>query len=150
MNLLPAAIALLLQTGLTGCTAGPAKPASSGISDTIHYGGSPIGTAQANRMISAYLANAANGATHSLFIDADTLRHYLNNKNIRALKFFLARPVDEQSRRATADSNRLTLVIAGIDADEHYVLTGNGDVYNEVSPCPTECPPGDAGSDLLP
>jgi len=145
--ILPAALlAALLCTGQR--TFGQKSAASAKeTKQRPYFGGGPISVPRANEMIGAYLSTGGSGTTHSLFIDADTLRKYLSDTKIRGVKFFLARPA---SSGKAIDSSGITLVIAGIGERNDYVLTPEGTVYNEVRPCPTECPDGQAGSDLIP
>lgn len=115
----------------------------------VQAGGS-ISVPEANQMITAYLRHADSGETRSLFCNADTLRALLGDKRITLVKFFLARKASATRTAGTADTaGQLTLVIAGVDSSDRYVLGYNSTVLDELLPCPYECPPGEAGQDLI-
>lgn len=115
----------------------------------------------ANRMIKSYLdgmdTNDNKNEIRSWLVNADSLRYFLSlhNEKIVNLKLMLAHNTDyinagHEGERAPAGSNALTLVIAGVDAENNYVYTDEGTVPERCQPCPEECiGSGNAASDTL-
>jgi hypothetical protein len=108
----------------------------------------------ANKMIQSYLTGvgypAVDTAIRALSFDADTLRAYLANPKIATVKFMFAQPTSyinagNYGKRPALSPGAITLVIAGMDNDDHYVLNNRNGVYDNMIPCPAQCP-GDASS----
>jgi len=109
----------------------------------------PVDTA--NRMIKSYLDGVgypmADTAIRALSFDADTLRAYLANHDITTVKFMFAH---QQSyinsggygTHPGLNPNAITLVIAGLNDNDQYVLNSRNGVYEHMSPCPVQCPGG--------
>lgn len=104
----------------------------------------------ANRMIKSYLNGidytVNNHEIRSWIVNADTLRRFLSlhNEKIVNLKLMIAHNMDyinagHEGQRPPVNSNALTLVIAGVDADNNYVYTDEGTVPERCQPCPEEC-----------
>ncbi|MBS1616640.1 MAG: hypothetical protein JST06_11050 [Bacteroidetes bacterium] len=113
----------------------------------------PIDTA--NKMIGSYLSSVgypyADTTIRSLSFNADTLRAYLNNSNIKDVKFYMA----HQITWLDADMNRygkniglapgkLTLIVVGLDNDGNVVRNSANGVYEHCMPCPMNCGSGSA------
>jgi hypothetical protein len=147
---------------LAGCTKdspsdqtaiAPVKPSRSqgNYSTTARYAGpdysQSISLELANSMITSYLTSvnypAADTALRSISFDADTLRSYLANSNIKTLKFVLAHRPSYKAINAGLYSgmnpSALTLVIVGQDQDDNYVLNYKNEVYDNSYPCPSMC-----------
>lgn len=116
----------------------------------------------ANKMINSYLnsisANANDTNLHSICINMDQLRLYDERSQgpgrIQHLKLFLAHKLDyvnagNEGRPCGYSSNALTVVIAGYTANGSYVYLEGDKVLDHSTPCPHNCPPGQASSDLL-
>lgn len=115
----------------------------------------------ANRMISSFLGGIANPPSgtaaplRSLTIDAEALRYYLSNTNIKNVKIMLAHRLDYINNGnfgvpAGYRSDALTIVIAGYDVNNNYVYTPANTALDNARPCPYHCPSsGTAASDLL-
>ena len=114
----------------------------------------------ANKMLTSYLAsvNTTSHADdlHSLIIDAEALRTYLADADIKHVKIMFAHRLDyinsgNAGVYAGNKINALTVVIAGYDEDNNYVCTPTGTYLDNAAPCPYSCPQnGTASSDLLP
>lgn len=103
----------------------------------------------ANQMIASYLASinypGNDTALRSLTFDADTLRSYLADNRIVTLKFMLAhRPeyinAGKYGMYAGMKSSALTVVIVGLDENDHYIYNDRNMVYEHAFPCPANCP----------
>ncbi len=126
--------------------------------DTVDTVGSrfiPVSTA--NDMISSYLysinSTVNDSDLRSFTINADSLRAYLANSAVRNVKFMLAHTQGwikqgNQGVYAGYQSGAVTIIIAGYDGSGNYIYN-NGQVLDNASPCPYNCPPGEAGSYLL-
>lgn len=107
----------------------------------------------ANRMIRSYLHavdyTVNTEALRAWFFDADTLRAFLQNKQIKHLKFFLAHTAEyafseNEGTLPPLNSHVLTFVLAGVDENNHYIYSDEGGPYDFAFPCPPRCPtPGD-------
>lgn len=82
----------------------------------------------------------------SMIMDADLIRNYLSNEEIRNVKFMLGeRTVDHNG----APTPTLTIIVTGYDSDGNYI-TNNGMVPDHTAPCPHLCPTiGDAANDFI-
>lgn len=147
----------------------PAAAAQGSTSNTskTHYaardssGTSPfISIDDANEMINSYIksTSTSSNATYgpdvkSYSIDADALRAYLEDPNVKKIKVCFAHTqayIDAGNTGLPAgyQSGAMTLVLVGYDASGNYIYH-NGAVLDHAAPCPYSCPPGDAGGDLL-
>ena len=144
-----------------GCKKDPAttslpqtpKPSSgTNHSSAMRYSGAdysqPIAIDTANRMIQSYLAsiNPASNNTilRSMTFDADTLRSYLLDSDIKTVKFMLAHtPAYMNSGRYGQDAGNaagaVTFIIVGLNEDNDFVYNAQGKVYDHIRPCPTNC-----------
>lgn len=119
----------------------------------------PISRDSANRMIRSYL-HAVNysvntEALRAWFFDADTLRAFLQNKQIKHLKLFLAHNAEyafseNEGVLPPLNSHVLTFILAGIDENNNYIYSDEGGPYEYALPCPPRCPVsgGSAGDTL--
>ena len=113
----------------------------------------------ANKMLSSYLNSLSisdpEPDLHSLIIDANALRYYLENQNITQLKIMFAHQLDYinnggLNEYAGLRSDAITIVIAGINENSDYVYTPAVTALDNAKPCPYNCPNGGtAASDLL-
>ena len=103
----------------------------------------------ANKMLQSYLNSvgypAVDTAIRSLSFDADTLRAYLQNPNITTLKFMFAHQPAYMNNggngvQSGMKPNALTMIIVGLNDDQHYVLNNRNEVYEHFVPCPSSCP----------
>lgn len=114
----------------------------------------------ANKMISSYITslngNTDNINLYSLIIDADQLRLYLSNTNIKHVKLMFAHTLDyinsgHGGQNCGYKSGALTLIIAGYDADNNYVYYDGNMLMDRLNPCPTACPSsGTASNNTFP
>jgi hypothetical protein len=113
----------------------------------------------ANNLIQSYLTSINypnNDSTlRSMTFDADSLRTYLNDTThgrIATLKFMFAhQPSYAQNnygKNAKFKGSAMTMVIVGLDEDDHYIYTKNNRVYEHVRPCPALC--DNSGATLTP
>ena len=80
----------------------------------------------------------------SVSIDAAPLRNYLNdNPEVSNVKIVLGERVN------TDESKEITMILVGYDANGDYVLAGENQVLDQSAPCPSNCPLGKAGNDLI-
>lgn len=112
----------------------------------------PIPVDTANRMIMSYLNSINYGvntaAPRSLIYDADSLRAYLNDTSkgkISYIKFMFAHQLDyinsgHEGQRPDSNTNAITMIIVGFDANNNYVLNRNNMVLDNCTPCPKHCP----------
>jgi hypothetical protein len=114
--------------------------------------GGPIDLITAQEEVKIYVDNAGVNALRSFHIDANTLKTCLGvplssgNANITNLKLIFA-----------TDKNDMTtsLVIVPYDGNGNYIFMSTGpqgqlQVYNQIAPCPSACPPkGQAQFDYL-
>jgi len=154
-------IGLLLMAGLAACK-GQIHSSGTGCVPGI---GQPsfIPVDSANKMLSSYLNSINSGQNDtdltSIIFDADTLRSLLNDTShgkIVKVKCMLAHTLcyinsGGQNQPCGYRSGKLTLVVAGYDLSNNYVLNPIGKAMNTGMPCPTSCPAtGTAASALLP
>ena len=110
----------------------------------------------ANKMIESYLTsiksednNSDRPNLNSLILEADPLRDYLQNPEIRRVKVMLAHSLEfinsgHFGQNAGYHSGELTIVLAGYNKDGDYVFSPGNRVLNHAMPCPRNCP--DAGT----
>lgn len=117
----------------------------------------------ANRMIGSYITSIApppGGAgagapdVKSFSVDADELRAYLADPTVKNVKLMFAHTMEyidagNEGKPAGYQSGALTIVLAAYDADGNYVYHNTNYVLDHCIPCPTSCPTGAAGSELL-
>jgi hypothetical protein len=111
----------------------------------------------ANKMITSYL-NARSGENdlNALIIDAEALRYYLQNTDIKKIKLMFAHKLSYINNGGVnqyggLNKNSLTLVIAAYDEDNDYVYSNYGKVMDFCEPCPSNCPQsGTAAQNTLP
>ena len=122
-----------------------------------------ISQSDANQMIGSYIYSVNNDPNntvnnpdlHALIVNADSLRAYLTNPNIKSVKLIYAHTMSyinagNYGKNAGYSANAMTMVIAGVDAQGNYVYFGQLQrVLDHCSPCPSNCPNGTAGNDLL-
>jgi hypothetical protein len=108
----------------------------------------------ANKMIQSYLTGvgypSVDTAIRALSFDADTLRAYLANHDIVTVKFMFAHQAGylnsgNYGGNPGLNPSAITLVIAGVDNNDNYVRNSQNGVYDNMTPCPFQCP-GNAGS----
>lgn len=113
----------------------------------------------ANRMIKSYL-NGINyrnntGEIRSWTLNADTLRSFLKDNKIVALKLMLAHNREyilsgHEGQLPAQNTAALTVIIAGVDPGGDFVYHADNEVLNRCQPCPTECiGNGTASADTL-
>ncbi len=109
----------------------------------------------ANVMIQSYLNSIENEPTQlkSLIVDANALRYYLQNTDIKSVKLMFAHKKSYIQQATTLDDmdyRALTIVIAGFDEDNNYIYSPQGAVMDFCQPCPANCPAnGTAANDIL-
>lgn len=121
-----------------------------------------ISTDDANQMIGSYLSSISSPSTgvdgtgnvKSFSIDADSLRAYLSDPKVKNVKLMLAHTKDyidagNTGKYAGYQSGALTIVVAAYDEDGNYIYHNGSYVLDHCMPCPSSCPVGAAGSDLL-
>lgn len=108
----------------------------------------------ANMMIESYMnsfgSTPPDENVSSWTLDAEALRNYLSDYNIKHVKVSLAHT---QSYMAQGHTNQpagykndaLTIVVSGYDNDGNYILVDGERVMDRVKPCPSMCPAGPAG-----
>lgn len=106
----------------------------------------------ANKMIGSYLQSIESDTAgdkapnlNSLIMDADLLRHYLNNREIKNVKVMFAHTLDyvnsgHAGQYAGMSSDALTIIVAGYDREGNYVFGPVNTVPNHAVPCPRNCP----------
>jgi hypothetical protein len=109
-------------------------------------------------MINSYLysinSQQNDSDVRSYIINADSLRAYLSNAEIKNVKLMFAHTLayidaGQTGMPAGYQSGALTIVIAGYDATGDYTYYGGGYVLDHAVPCPYTCAPGDAANPLL-
>lgn len=102
----------------------------------------------ANRMLMSYLHSVGypgvDTALRSLSFDADTLRAYLQNPNITTVKFMIAHKSTfinsgNEGTNAGMSPSGLTIIIAGLNNNDEYVLNTSNGVYDNMINCPHIC-----------
>ncbi len=110
----------------------------------------PIDTA--NKMIGSYLSSVgypyADTTIRSLAFNADTLRAYLSNSNIKDVRFYLAHQItwldaglNRFGKNIGLAPGKLTLIVVGLDNNGNVVRNSANGVYEHAMPCPTNCGP---------
>lgn len=116
----------------------------------------------ANRMIKSYLNSIGypdNQSTiRSWTLDAEALRSFIcegNGSKMSKIKVMLAHTMEYiqagNERKAGMDkADALTLVFVGVDEENNYIYSPEGDVLDHCFPCPTQClGSGEVANDLL-
>jgi hypothetical protein len=138
-------------------TSGSSQYANKTTEDSLEEGSKFISVGVANEMISSYIysiTNSANAnAVKSFTVNADSLRAYLSDPNVKNIKLVLAHTQEYAASSASGtyagySSGALTIVIAASDASGNYVYR-NGNVLDHCIPCPSSCGIGNAASNLL-
>lgn len=123
-----------------------------GLTNARLYGANyskPISIDTANMMIQNYLDGVGypyvDTAIRSLHFDADTLRAYLQDNDIKTIKFMFAQPSgyagsDPTASPSSLNASALTMIIVGLDDEEGYVLNSSNGVYDNMQICPYACP----------
>lgn len=112
--------------------------------------GAEVSVATANGYITKFITDYFDAGTvpvKSMIMSADLLRDYLSNPAIENVKFMLgARDIDENG----TPTEVLTLVVGGYDVNGDYVLTQQGNIMDNMAPCPKSCPTiGNAANDHI-
>ena len=111
----------------------------------------------ANKMISSYLysinSSYNDSDLRSFTINADSLRSYLDNSDVKNVKLIFAHTLNYINAgydgvNSGLESGALTIIIAGYDNSGNYVYR-NGMVLDHSKPCPYACPTGQAVNDYL-
>lgn len=109
--------------------------------------GGEISVSTANGYITSFLTdyfNTGQVPVKSFIMDAQLIRDYLANPEIKNVKFVLGEsPLDE------SNNDSLTLILVGFDANGDYIKTTTGNVLDGTDRCPPKCPAGQAGNDLI-
>lgn len=121
-----------------------------------------ISTDTANKMIGSYLASIdyqhEDSNLRAVVFDARVLRHYLDSmttsNDVEYIKIMFAHTLNyinsgHQNQFAGYRSGALTFIIAGYNTDGNYVFLPSNLVIDNASPCPANCPPGEAGNALF-
>lgn len=157
-------LACTKESSIVSNTATPSMNASASNSQYNMYGRSyarlsgqnysqSISVDTANQMIQSYLTGvgypSVDTAIRALSFDADTLRRYLANNDITTIKFMFAHQTayinnGGYGSKPGLNPAAMTLIIAGIDDNDNYVLNSQNGVYDHMLNCPVQCP-GNAG-----
>ncbi|PZF71578.1 hypothetical protein [Taibaiella soli] len=121
-----------------------------------------IGKDTANKMIESYLTSIAGDTAdlpaptlNSLIMDADLLRNYLSNQEIKKVKVMFAHRLDyinsgHAGQNVGLRSDALTIILAGYNKEGNYIFAPGRMVPNHATPCPRNCPDfGSASNNLL-
>lgn len=115
----------------------------------------------ANKMVNSYLNSISSSADtniRSWSIDVDQLRLLIDStagtNPVKHLKIMLGHNLNyinsgKGGISAGFSKNALTIIVAGYDNLGNYIFVGNDGVLNRARPCPSNCPPGIAGNDLI-
>ena len=134
---------------------GAAYRLPTSLADTANSKFIPVDSA--NEMISSFLYSIGSSGNdsdvRSFTVNADSLRNYLNNNDIKNVKLIFAHTLNYMhagyyGQYAGYQAGAITIVIAGYDNAGNYIYHG-GNVLDHVAPCPYSCPSGSAGNDLL-
>ena len=119
-----------------------------------------ITTDTANKMLKSYLTSISSDSSdtslHSLILNANCLRDYLNDTTITNVKIMFAHTLDyinkgHGGQNCGYGSGKLTVIIAGYDSAGNYVMHQQNMVIEKATPCPPNCDVGgNASNDLLP
>lgn len=112
----------------------------------------PISLDLANRMIGSYLTSVGypgvDNSLRSLSFDADSMRAYLSNPNIKTIRFVMAHQPTWTSSNygqfAGMNPAALTMVVVGMGEQNQTILNSSNGVYEHMNACPMICPVGDA------
>lgn len=111
---------------------------------------SPIAIDSANRMIGSYLESVGypqvDTTIRALSYDADTVRAYLANSNIKTLRFHLAHQLawinggtNRFGKNIGMTPGKLTIIMVGLDDEGDVVRNTSNGVYEHAFPCPSAC-----------
>lgn len=110
----------------------------------------------ANKMIGSYLNSISNSNVDdlkALTLNADSLRTYLSCGNVARIKLIFAHTpeyiANDSGVYSGMKSGALTIIIAAYDSSGNYIYYNTNQVLEHALPCPTSCPPGYAGNELL-
>lgn len=112
----------------------------------------------ANKMLTSYLNSIAStehqNELRALIFDAEALRYYLEDTTIKNFKIMFAHRLDyinEGSANIYAGNSidAITMIIVGVNSAGNYVYSPAGTAVDNAIPCPSNCPSGNAGSNLL-
>lgn len=151
----------------TGTSADNKKTDTNAHRIQAFFGGGPaytnvfIPADSANKMISSYLQSIDSGGTtdsslHSLIFNADSLRAYLSNPEIKNVKVMFAHTLEYintfgPGHHVGYESGALTVVFGGYDQNGNYVFWKANQVPDHSNGCPINCPSvGTASGDLFP
>jgi hypothetical protein len=158
----------VLAISLTACNRheAPVQPGNSSVSTYVttptgggsnamgrltgQYYSSSISIDTANKMIGSYLQSVGypqrDTTIRALSFDADTIRNYLANNDIKTLKFFLGHQLsylnggtNRFGKNIGMAPGKLTIIMAGMDDDGNIVHNWNNGVYEHAFPCPNAC-----------
>ena len=102
----------------------------------------------ADVMIESYLqsiSRATDTPLNCLIVNADSLRAYLNDTNIKNVKLMFAHTqayinAGNTGVPAGYKAGALTIVLAGYNRGGDYVYYNGNQVLDNAMPCPTDCP----------
>ena len=112
----------------------------------------------ANKMLESYL-NSINadidtsGNIQSFIMDAGAIREYLADNSIKKVKIMLAHTLNyinagNAGVNCGYRTGKLTIIMAGFDADGNYIFTPDNKVPDRAEPCPTNCPSVGTAADM--
>jgi hypothetical protein len=118
----------------------------------------PINPQDAQTQVNSYVNMHCTDPNpiYSVTIDANMLRDYLNcvtpnaqgqsGTQASSLKFIFAHDLGYAQSRAAGTlapeaPEVLSFVLGGFDVNGNYILDQNNMIFNQMGPCPTECPP---------
>jgi hypothetical protein len=114
----------------------------------------------ANQMLESYLnsipVEEQGHYLRSLVLDANAIRSYLADTSIVKVKLMLAYTLPfaaspDASLPPDLKSGGITILLAGVNRLDDYVLYGTNSVVNFATPCPPTCfVSGTASADTLP
>lgn len=103
----------------------------------------------ANKMLGSYLASInadvdTSTNIQSFIVDADALREYLSDNSIKKVKVMLAHTLNYVNSGGDGvncgyRAGKLTIILAGYDADKNYIFAPGNKVLDNSIPCPTQC-----------
>ncbi len=110
----------------------------------------PISLDTANRMISSFVQSVGypivDTAVRSVSFDADTLRAYLANQDITAVKFYFAHQLsylnsglNNYGKNIGMKPGALTIICVGVNDNGGVVKNTSNGVYEHAMPCPNNC-----------
>lgn len=113
----------------------------------------------ANKMVNSYLGSltaSGNNDIKSFTIDADALRYYLQNNNVKRIRISFAHTLSyinngHKNSYAGMNPSAITLIISGISSDNNYIYTPENTLMDHAFPCPANCiDNGSAANDNFP